>query len=439
MEYKKIDMTSFNLHIIKTDRFKTINFRVCLRDEIKKDEITLRNMLTSFLTYSTDTYPTKRDLVLKAQDLYAVNAYTKSYRSGRFNMINFCMSMLNEKYTEKGMLESSIEFLADIIFNPNFNKQEESSNAFNFLYESIETSMKGIKENPTTYSVIRMLEEMEKDMPYSYREFGYLEDLEKLTKEELINYYNKVLNNSLVDVYVIGDVDVVEIENLLKKYLKFSTFKRPKQSQLVTHKKLPSRSKTIKEQENSNQSKLSIGCKIGDLTEFERNYVLTIYNMILGGNSESKFFQIIREKHSLAYYVYSSLNKLDSLMIIKAGISSQNFDKTIKLIKKLMKDIEKGKFTYENISSAKENYISLLKEIEDNENAIIETYLAKEILNLGDIEERKQEVMKVTKEDIIKIAKKVKIDTIFLLEGVLEDENNWVKRTWSKSILWKTR
>lgn len=424
MEYKKIDMTSFNLHVIKTERFKTINFRVCLRDEIKKDEITLRNMLASFLTYSTDTYPTKRDIVLKAQDLYAVNVYTKSYRSGRFNMINFCMSMLNEKYTEKGMLDSSIEFLADVIFNPNFKKQEEYDAAFEFLYDSIETSMKGIKENPTTYSVIRMLEEMDKDMPYSYREFGYLEDLNNLNRETLMNYYDKVMKNSLVDVYVIGDVDVNQIETLLKKHLKFSTFKRPKQHQLIEHKKLPARSKTIKEQEDSNQSKLSIGCKIGSLTEFERNYVLTIYNMILGGNSESKFFQIIREKHSLAYYVYSSLNKLDSLMIIKAGISSENFDKTVKLVKKLMKDIEKGKITDEDIETAKESYISLLKEIEDNENAIIETYLAKEILNLGDIEERKQEIMKVTKEDIIRVSKKVKIDTIFLLEGVLEDENN---------------
>jgi len=423
MEYKKIDMTSFNLHLIKTDRFKTVNIRVCLRDEIKKQEITLRNMLASFLTYSTDTYPTKRDIVLKAQDLYAVNVYTKSYRSGRFNMINFCMSLLNEKYTEKGMLEESIKFLSDIIFNPNFKNQESFDNAFKFLYDSIETSMKGVKENPTTYSVIRMLEEMDKDMPYSYREFGYLEDLKNLNKESLVNYYDQILKNSLVDVYVIGNIDDNEVETLLKKHLKFITFKRPKKSQLITHKKLPIRSKICKEQEDSNQSKLSIGCKIGDLTEFERNYVLTIYNMILGGNSESKFFQIIREKHSLAYYVYSSLNKLDSLMIIKAGISKENFDKTLRLIKKLMKDMTKGNFTEENINVVKENYLSLLKEIEDNENAIIETYLAKDLLNLGDIEERKKEVMKVTKEDIIEVAKKIKIDTVFLLEGV-QNENN---------------
>ena len=424
MEYRKIDMTAFNLHLIKTDRFKTVNIRVCLRDKIKKEEITLRNMLTSFLTYSTDTYPTKRDMVLKAQDLYGVNVYTKSYRSGRFNMINFCMSMLNEKYTEEGMQEESIKFLSEVIFNPNFKKEEEFNQAYKFLYENMESSMRGIKENPTTYSVIRMLEEMDKDMPYSYREFGYPEDLEKLNKEELINYYKKVLNNSLVDAYVIGNINEEEIVEMFKKYFNFTTFKRPKEQQLIEHDRLSTKIKTVKETEDSNQSKLSIGCKIGNLTEFERNYVLTLYNMILGGNSESKFFQIIREKHSLAYYVYSSLNKLDSLMIIKAGISKDNFDKTVKLIKKLMKEMENGEFSEENINVVKESYISLLKEIEDNENAIIETYLAKDLLNLGDIEERKEEIMKVTKEDIIKVAKKVKLDTIFLLEGVLEDENN---------------
>lgn len=421
MDYKKIDMTAFNLHIIKTDRFKTVNIRVCLRDEINKDEITLRNMLTSFLTYSTNQYPTKRDIVLKAQDLYAVNVYTKSYRSGRFNMVNFCLSMLNEKYTEKGMLEESIKFLADIIFNPNFKKEKEFNDVYQFLYDSVVSSIKGIKENTTTYSMIRMLEEMDKDMPYGYREFGYLEDLENISKDKLIDYYNKILNNSLVDVYVIGDVNEDEIENLLKEHFPFITYKRPKVSQIIEHDKLPLRSKTVIEKIDSTQSKLSIGCKIGDLTEFERNYVLTLYNMILGGSSESKFFQIIREKHSLVYYVSSSLNKLDSLMLIKAGISKENFEKTLRLVKKLIKDMAKGNFTLENIKIAQENYISLLKEIEDNEAAIIETYLAKDLLNLGDVKERKQEIMKVTKEDIIKLAKKVKIDTVFLLEGVLED------------------
>jgi len=36
MNYKKIDMGSYQLHLISTDRFKTILTRVCLRDNFKK-------------------------------------------------------------------------------------------------------------------------------------------------------------------------------------------------------------------------------------------------------------------------------------------------------------------------------------------------------------------------------------------------------------------
>ena len=87
MEYKVIDKTSYKLHLIKTNKFKTVTVRICFRDEIKKDEITLRNFLASFMTYSTDTYKTKRDLILKTQDLYAASIYNRSYRSGRYTLI----------------------------------------------------------------------------------------------------------------------------------------------------------------------------------------------------------------------------------------------------------------------------------------------------------------------------------------------------------------
>ena len=160
------------------------------------------------------------------------------------------------------------------------------------------------------------------------------------------------------------------------------------------------------------------------MTEYELNYALTIYNLVLGGNSEAKLFRIIREEHSLAYYIYSSLYKLDHLMLIKAGISRENFDKTLKLVKKLMKEMENGNFTDKDIEFAKNSYLSMLKEVEDSQNAIIETYVAKDLLNLGDIEERKKMIMNVTKEEIVNVAKKVKMDTVFLLEGASEDEGN---------------
>lgn len=420
MEYRKIDKKSYNLHLIKNDCFKTLSIRICFRDEIKKEDITVRNMLTNYMTYSTNTFKTKRDLVLKTQDLYAASVYTKCYRSGRYNMTNFYLSILNEKYTEKGMLEESIKLLSDIIFNPNFENETNYQEIYKFLYDAYLKRLKGLKENGTSYSMIRMLENMDNDMPYSYRDIGYIEDLENITLDKMKEYYKDMINHSLIDIYILGEFDD-NIIDLIDKYFPFNTFKSPKVNQIITHSKMPKKIKVFKESDNTNQSKLSIGCKIDNLSEYERNYVLTLYNIILGGSSESKFFQIIREKNSLCYYVHSSLNKLDSLMLIASGISKDNYDKTIKLIKELMKEMEIGKFTEEDINTAKENYISLLNEIEDNPDAIIETYLAKDLLNLGDINTRKEEIMKVSKEDIVNVAKKVKMDTIFLLEGIGAD------------------
>ena len=36
MQYKKVNLTTYNLHMIKTDRFKTVNIQVIFSDQIKK-------------------------------------------------------------------------------------------------------------------------------------------------------------------------------------------------------------------------------------------------------------------------------------------------------------------------------------------------------------------------------------------------------------------
>ena len=48
----------------------------------------------------------------------------------------------------------------------------------------------------------------------------------------------------------------------------------------------------------------------------------------------------------------------------------------------------------------------------------------KDLLDIEEIEERKEIIKTVTKEEIINVSKKVHIDTIYLLEGVNEDGEN---------------
>ena len=60
MKYKKISTYSYNLHIIKTNKFKTVTVQVNFKRKLVKEEITYRNMIVNMLCESTSIYPTKR-------------------------------------------------------------------------------------------------------------------------------------------------------------------------------------------------------------------------------------------------------------------------------------------------------------------------------------------------------------------------------------------
>ena len=141
MKYKKIDMGSYNLHLLKTSKFKTISVRVNFRRKITKEEVTIRNILTDLLTHSSKKYKTKRDLVIKTQDLYAVNLTTGTNRLGDFINTAFTLTCLNDKYTEDDNFNKSLDFFHEVLFEPNIINNEFNHDAFDIIYENAKTSL----------------------------------------------------------------------------------------------------------------------------------------------------------------------------------------------------------------------------------------------------------------------------------------------------------
>lgn len=113
-------------------------------------------------------------------------------------------------------------------------------------------------------------------------------------------------------------------------------------------------------------------------------------------------------------------------MIIKSGINAKDVNKAIRLIKEQVKKMAKGEFSIDEINKAKTTYLSSLKGLEDYPNSILNMYISKEYLDYDLVEERKKQIGKVTKEDVISLAKKIHPDTIFILEGSSEDEKNTI-------------
>ena len=150
--------------------------------------------------------------------------------------------------------------------------------------------------------------------------------------------------------------------------------------------------------------------------------MLNVYSYILGGGPDSKLFKTVREKNSLCYYISSISKPLNSILTVKAGINKKDFKKTLSLIKKEVYSIKKGRFSDDDIIKAKITYINSLKELEDNQESLLSLYAGIEYLNSDTLEERFKNINKVTKEDVIKLSKKIHLDTIYILEGEPDEE-----------------
>lgn len=423
MEYIKKDLGSYKLHLIKTDKFKSITVKVSFHRVIKKNEITIRNILSDMFMQSSKKYNSKRDLTIKAQDLYAAGLRTTNSRLGNYINTDFYLTVLNDKYTEEGNFASSLEFLSEIVFNPDVENGQFNEEKLDIVKSTCRSALNSIKEDASNYSLIRMAEEFGKGEPISYRMIGYLEDLDDITGKSLYEFYLDMIKNDFVDIFVIGDIDIKGTTDLIKKYFKFGVLKKLKVPFMVDEKK-PRRSKLVlNEKIDNTQSKLAIGCRLNDLNEYERGYPLTLFNVIFGGCSDSKLFKEVREENSLCYTIYSITNKLDNVLLIRAGIDKENYKKTVSLIEKNLKDMCNGKFDETDILMAKEYYNTALEEIEDSQSKIINNYLMMELINADDIDVKREKMNKVTKSEIVRVAKKVAIDTILYLEGVKDEEN----------------
>ena len=417
MEYVKKEMGAYNLHLIKTNKFKTVMVRVVFQRPIRKEEITIRNVLCDMFLQSSKKYSCKRSLTIKAQDLYAADISTANTRLGNYINTNFYLSILNDKYTEEGNFEAGVEFLSEIIFNPDVSDGKFVSKKLDVVKASCRSSLNSIKEDASNYSVIRMFEELDSKSPFSYRMSGYLEDLDLINPENLYEYYQSMIKSDLVDIFVIGDINEEEIVSLFRKYFKLRTIKKRKENFLLTSEALKNRKKVVKEEIDNSQSNLAIACRVHGLSDYERNYPLTLFNIIFGGGCDSKLFKEVREENSLCYTIVSIPNKLDNILIIKAGIDRYNFVKTMEIIEKDLNDMKKGKFKESDILIAKEYFETAIEETEESQHRIIDNYLMMELIGTDSLDVKRKKMSKVTKREIVRVAKKVKIDTVFLLEG----------------------
>ena len=422
MIYKTYNNKSYNIYTIKTNKFKTCHMEIIFRNNIDKNTITKRGMLTEMLVENSKKYKTRREMIIELEELYNSYFYGVTNRIGSSILTSFCFDFINPDLVDE-TVDKFIKFPIEAILNPNVINNEFDISTFEYIKTRMKNDIEAIIEDPKKYGMDKLMNIMCKNTESSINISGYISDLEMITPTNLYEYYLSMLNHNYIDIYIIGDLDMDNVAKIIKENLKINIFKDHKVTYEVDNKSIK-KPKKIVENYNFGQENICIGLNIENMTMREKNYIGHIYNMILGGASlETKLYNKLRNENSLCYLVSSIYQKFDNLILLHTSISEENESFAIKLMKQALYEMESGNITEEEIENAKQAITATLNMVNDVPGRIIDNYLYKNLYGLDELESRIKNYNSITKKEIVDFAKKVKLNTILCIRDG-ENERN---------------
>jgi len=424
MKYSKSTIKNgVTFHKIETNKFKTNLFAIFLTTPISKANVTKNALISAVLRRGTNTIQTQSEISKKLESMYGASFDCGIEKNGDNQILKFYIESINDEFLpqKENLSKESLQLLYDIVFNPYTEnggfKKEYVEGEKNTLKQVID----GKIDNKTKYALDRCIEEMFKNEAFGLYKFGYTDDLEKLNEKELYEDYKKLISECKIDIFVSGfNIDKLNeneiFSNLNERAPQYIPIKIQSENKQINEPKV------ITEKMNITQGKLMIGLNINDLNENEQ-YIASMYNVILGGGANSKLFQNVREKASLAYTAGSGYLKAKSVIIIRCGIEVKNYEKAVNIIKEQLNQMVNGEFSEEEIKSGKQLINASIKSIPDTQDGELMYYFSQELFNeFVSIDDYIKNISKVNKKEIVDIAKKIKINTIYFLTS--DDEKN---------------
>ncbi len=424
--YKKKMINSIEIkegikfHEIETNKFKTNLLAVFLSMPLTRETVTKNALIAAILRRGTQNMKTQEEISKNLEEMYGSNFDCGIEKTGDIHTMKFYLESINDEFLpeKENLLKRSFEILLDIVFNPLVEDGKFKEEYFKGEKENLKQIIEGKIDNKGSYALERCIEEMYKGKAYGLYKFGYIEDLEKITSEELYNYYKEMIQNCKIDIFVSG-VLPQGVENIIKENENINKLQSRKVELKDEEKQIPEQEKIVEESMDVTQGKLVIGLDVDPKEEIEDlSYITMCYNTILGGGSNSKMFQNVREKASLAYTAGSNYLKRKENIIIRAGIEIENYDKAVRIIREQLEDMKKGNFTQEDIVNAKNLILSTIENIPEEQDTEISYYFGQELANKNvSVEKYAKKVEAVTKEQIVRVANSVTVNTIYFLKN----------------------
>ena len=421
MKYKNYVVGNCNVYTIKTDKFRTANIEINFKSDIRKSNVTAKNLLSRLMGYTSKDYPTKRDMMIERENLYNIDCERQLSRIGYNLFVTFNIEFLDPSYVkEKDYVENLIKYLTSLLKRPDIKEGKWNEKSFEIHKQKLLMAMDSYKEKPTTYAMKESRDILYQNGLLSESLLGSKKELELLNNENIVSYYDELVK-SPCDINIIGNLDMDKVVSYLEHYLTIPS-KENTLYEMITHEN--THPKDTISTGAYHQTQLLMYYKIEPLTPFEINYVTPIFIRLLGSSSgmDDKLTKSLRVDNSLCYFCGLNVQLRDSIMMIYVGLKKENVTKAQECIRTCVKEMRDGDINEELIEIQKRKFLQDLHLREDSLYGLMDNYYFHEIDNVPMYEDYIKGIPKVTKENIQKYGEKLTELMSYVLEE--EDEEN---------------
>ena len=408
------------LRCFPDSRFKQEGLSLQFIRPMCKEEAALNALLPAVLLRGCETAPDLRAITLRLDDLYGAAVGAQLRRVGDYQATGLSCSFMREEYALPGeqVFAPMMAFLEELLFRPVLKNGVFDPEYVESEKRNLSAAIAAQRNDKRAYANAQMVKRMCKGDSFGVPRLGEKEDVEAITPESLYAHYQKILQESPVNLFYVGAADPNKLADLLQPiFEKLDRAPIPLPAQTPFH-DLGGCRET--EEMDVAQGKLCMGFTT-PITLRDADFVpMQLFNTVFGSRMVSKLFMKIREEMSLCYDIHSSYHGSKGIVTVSSGIDCNMDKKVEEEILRQLKACQDGDISDTELKAAKEALLNQLRSTHDSPGAI-EGYYATAALSGLTLTPQAyiRAVEQATVEDVTEAAKQVRLHTVYFLRGAV--------------------
>lgn len=411
---------------IESRRFNTTYISFHFYTPLNTERLAEDALLPYLLTSCSADYKSFTELNLTLLKLYGAELSCSVSKSGDYLHSKIGIRVINPAFAfdKEDTVRQAADILLSLIFNPSVKDQAfrdaDVSREKRKTIERIDNEI----NNKRSFARTRLTALMFEGEPYGEFIYGTREAVEKIDGRSMYNAWQRLLSGSEIQLNVVSSESPDELFALFSD--KLSRFERSEKAPTVHSTLRPTDTpRTVREEMEVTQGKLVMGFSSDVSGDLDKALPLMLFADIFGGGPYSRLFENVREKQSLCYYCSAAQRRNKGYMIVDSGVEAENCEKAKAAILAELDALKKGEIEEERLEASKKSVIDSLHSYGDSASAL-DSWYTRDIYTekLPTPEAAAIALEAITREDIERVARGIKLHTVYELMPEKEGANN---------------